>query len=429
MRLNQSRRQQIGYTYPTQINNDVSQIQCGRGMYSASNRMSGDGLMDIVRGLFDKTKSGAKYLYDNSGAISDAYTSELGTTLRNMIPDADDTARPGFAGEKHMILQLKNGKNGVANFMGPSTQVVQRLKRGDPGRTPSDTVAKRHDIDYALAQGARTTADQFKQIRAADNRMISSLKKIKESNGDAARNIQAGMRLIQAKKLGEDVGIIGKDKFSGPLRNIPDSDKALLTSNRDKLTQEGYGLSLPGAGLKKKILRGLSRSKTLPSTRSYTMSGDGEIANFIADKALPSLTTHLGLPPIPKELVRKIVNAGMDKSGKIGAKLDTIAKYVIPVLAQMKVKHMTGRGMTGAGLKSFMKSPKLQKLLKMGLMKSLHGRMSGKGLSLAGGSFWSDFKKGFTSVFKPFATIAAPIASAIGVPEIGIPLGIVGNML
>jgi hypothetical protein len=260
----------------------MSSVQLGRG-YSVSNNsdMAGSGFMDIVRGIFDKGKQGAKYLYDNSGAISDAYTSELGTSLRNMIPDSDDTARPGFAGEKHMILQLKNGKNGVANYMGPGTQVVQRLKRGDPGRTPSDTVAKRHDIDYALSAGSRTRADQFKQIREADNRMISSLQKIEANNGDAARNIQAGMRLIQAKKMGEDAGIIGKDKFAGPLRNIPDDEKILLMSNRASLTQQGYGLSLPGGELKKKILRNISRSKTLPSTSNYKMSGEGEIASFI----------------------------------------------------------------------------------------------------------------------------------------------------
>ena len=76
-----------------------------------------------------------------------------------------------------MILQLKNGKNGVANYMGPGTEVVKRLKRGDPGRTPADMVAKRHDIDYTLASGSRDEASQLKQIRTADNRMINSLKK------------------------------------------------------------------------------------------------------------------------------------------------------------------------------------------------------------------------------------------------------------
>lgn len=75
---------------------------------------------------------------------------------------------------------------------------------------------------------------------------------------------------------------------------------------------------------------------------------------------------------------------------------------------------------------------KLQKMLKIGLMKALHSHLSkglsGKGLNPAGSGFWSDFGKGFTSVFKPFATIAAPLITPFA-PEIGVPLGIVGNML
>lgn len=437
-RLNQSRRQLIGYVYPQQVNNNIATISNNRPKssidhFNNTNEMSGDGFMDIVRDVIGKAKTGAKYLYDHRDNIADAYTSELGTTLRNMIPDSDNTARPGFAGEKHMILELKNGKNGVANYMGPGTQVVQRLKREDPGRTPSDMVAKRHDIDYAIAQSARTKADQLTQVRAADNRMIKSLQKLNNEGGDANRNIQAGMRLIQAKKLGEDSGILSKDKFVGNLRNIPDDEKILLMSNRARLTQQGYGLSIPGAGLKKKILRGISRSKTLPDSKGYTMSGEGEIANFIADKALPSLTKHLGLPDIPRNVIKKVVDMAMNRlndTGKIGDKIESVAKYMIPILTHMQLKNM-GRSTSGGGLsiKSFTKVPKLQKLLKVALMKSIHNQMSGKGKSISGGSFWSDFKKGFTSVFKPFATVGAPIISALGVPEIGIPLGIVGNLL
>jgi hypothetical protein len=401
--------------------------------------MSGEGFMDIVRGIFNKGKEGAKMIYDNKDKIVDALTGETGTALRNMIPDSDETARPGFAGEKHMILQLKNGKNGVANYMGPGTEIEKRLRRGDPGRTPADTVAKRHDIDYALAQGARTSAEQFKQIRAADNRMINSLKRIQASKGDAGRNIQAGMRLIQAKKLGEDVGVLGKDKFSGSLKKIPDADRVLLMSNQARLTQEGYGLSLPGAGLKQKLLRnmskkkGVSRSMTLPGMKNYKMSGAGAIADFVAEKALPSLAKTLGLSPsmLPTAQIKKVVNLGMSKTGKIGPALDLVVKYAVPILTQMKIKSMTGKGMSGAGIKKVLAkhNPKLQKTLKLGLMKALHGKMSGSGLGLAGGSFWSDFKKGFTSVFKPFAKVFAPIATAVGVPEIGIPLGVVGDML
>mgnify|MGYP003636689733 FL=1 len=459
-RLNQSRRQQIGYVYKPQVNNDIGLTQCGRKMNLVQiqsfdqNQMNGEGFMDIVRGIFNKGKQGAKMLYDNKDKIADAYSGEIGTAIRNAIPDSDETARNGFAGEKHMILQLKNGKNGVANYMGPGTEIEKRLRRNDPGRTPADTVAKRHDLDYALAQGARTTAGQFKQVRAADNRMINSLKKIQASKGDAARNIQAGMRLIQAKTVGEDAGLLSQSKFAGPLKNIPDADKVLLMSNRARLTQEGYGLSLPGGSLKQKLIRnmakqkklrgsgkritGQSRSTTYPGMKNYKLNpkpivGAGAIADFIANKALPSLAKHLGLPPsmLPTEQIKKVVNLGMSKTGKIGSTLDLVAKYAVPILTQMKIKKMTGKGMSGAGVKKVLAkhNGKLQKSLKIGLMKALHSKMSGKGLNPAGGSFWSDFGKGFTSVFKPFAKIFAPIASAVGVPEIGIPLGIVGDML
>jgi hypothetical protein len=297
--------------------------------------------------------------------------------------------------------------------------------------------------------------------------MINSLKKIQANKGDAGRNIQAGMRLIQAKKLGEDSGILSKDKFAGPLKSISDADKILLMSNRARLTQEGYGLSLPGGSLKQKLIRnmvkqkklkgsgklitGQSMSKTLPGMKNYKLNprpivGAGAIADFVAEQALPSLAKTLGLPPsmLPTEQIKKVVNLGMSKTGKIGSTLDLVAKYAVPILTQMKIKKMTGKGMSGAGINKVLAkhNGKLQKTLKIGLMKALHSRLSsnnkqsgkglnpaGKGLNPAGGSFWSDFKKGFTSVFKPFAKIAAPIATALGVPEIGVPLGIVGDML
>lgn len=463
-RLNQSRRQQIGYVYKPQVNNDIGLTQCGRKMNLVQiqafdqNQMNGEGFMDVVRGIFNKGKQGAKFLYDNKDKIVGAYSGEVGTTLRNMIPSSDETARNGFAGEKHMILQLKNGKNGVANFMGPGTEVIKRLTRGDPGRTPADMVAKRHDIDYTLAQGARTTAGQLKQIRTADTRMINSLKKIQASRGDAGRNIQAGMRLIQAKNLAEDAGLLAKDKFAGSLAKIPDADKELLMSNRANLTQKGYGLSLPGGSLKQKLIKGINKkksnagsmSKTLPSSKGYKLNpkplvGAGAIADFIATKALPSLAKHLGLPPsmLPTEQIKKVVNLGMSKTGKIGSTLDLVAKYAVPILTQMKIKKMTGKDMSGTGVKKVLAkhNGKLQKMLKIGLMKALHskmskGKQSGKGLNsknngvnFTGGGFWSDFARGFTSVFKPFAKVFAPIASAVGLPELGVPLRIVGNML
>lgn len=177
--------------------------------------------------------------------IADAYSGEIGTALRNMLPDSDNTARPGFPGEKHAILKLPNGKYGVANWLGPGTQVVKRLERKNPPgpdapRTVSDLIAERHDIDYSLAKEEKTKELQLKKVREADKRMVQSLKKIKKAGIDDPKNIFIGMRFIQAKILAEDLMVLDKSKFAGEIGKIEPKDKAILLRNRALLEKLGY---------------------------------------------------------------------------------------------------------------------------------------------------------------------------------------------
>ena len=505
-RLNQSRRQNIGYVFKAQVNNNVADAQTGRIMSNVidqsfgQNQMSGDGFMDIVRGIFNKGKQGAKYVWDNKKEIAEglekAYTSETGTALRNLLPDSDDTARPGFAGEKHMLLKLRNGKTGVANYMGPGTEVIKRIRRGDPGRTPADTVAKRHDLDYVLAAGQPTKAKQLAATRDADNRMIRTLKSIASGKhgGDAERNIQAGMRLIQAKTIGEDLGLLDKSKFAGELTNVSDADKILLMSNRAKLTQEGYGM-LPGDQLKQKLLRkmlrekkmkqlghpkqgqgltlpggnkGASYSKTLPGMKAYKLSGSGyckgngltlpggmmvgkgDVMGFILKGIVPNLVKSLGISPnaLPIAKIAPMISKALDlaKTGNLPSIIQNLTKTLLPLLAHGKLKTI-GVKMSGSGIMEVLKSAKLglDKKLATGLFNAFKWYLNksavsqgnkapfkGSGLTLPGGSFgnfWKGFKKGFVSVFKPGAKILGGVATALGQPEIGIPLGIVSEML
>lgn len=499
-RLNQSRRQNVGYVYNPQVNNNIGEVQSERKMASVQQQafdynMAGDGFGDIVRGIFNKGKQGLKYLWDHKKDIAQgaekAYTSELGTAIRNIIPDSDDTARPGFAGEKHAILQLKNGKNGVANYMGPGTNVVERVKRGDPGRTPSDTVAKRHDIDYALAQGQPTREKQLAAVREADNRMIRSLQGIASGKhgGDANRNVQMGMRLIQAKTIGEDLGVLDKAKFAGDLQKISDPDKVLLMSNRARLTQEGYGM-LPGDQLKQKLLRkminekkknkliqgsgltlpggkynGQSYSKTLPGMKAYKlkgmggcgltlpggmMVGKGDVMGFILKGIVPNLTKSLGIKPgaLPIAKITPIISKALElsKSGNLPSIISNLTKTLLPLLTHGKLKTM-GVKMSGEGIMDTLKSAYrglnikladgLLKAFKWFSNKSAQGQgykipFKGSGLTLPGGSwgsFWKGFKKGFVSIFKPGAQILGTVASALGQPEIGLPLQAVSGML
>ena len=172
--------------------------------------------------------------------IADAYSGEIGTALRNMLPDSDNTARPGFPGEKHAILKLPNGKYGVGNWIGPGTQVVKRLERKDPPRTVADLIAERHDIDYALAKESKTKEEQLKKVREADKRMVQSLKKIKKEGIDDSKNIFIGMRFIQAKILAEDLMVLDKSRFAGEIGKVEPKDKAILLRNKALLVKLGY---------------------------------------------------------------------------------------------------------------------------------------------------------------------------------------------
>ena len=178
---------------------------------------------------------------------------KIGTAISNAVPDSDPNARPLYVGEKHAILKLANGKYGRGNFIGPGTQITKRLERGDVGRTPTDMVAMRHDIDYSLSKDVGG-------IRAADKRMLNSLARIKRNGLDDNFNILQGEKLIGAKVKLEDAGLLDKNKFAGDLKKaIPDSEKKLLMDAQAKLTMDGYGKKK----VSKKLPPGLKLRRTL----------------------------------------------------------------------------------------------------------------------------------------------------------------------
>jgi len=154
------------------------------------------------------------------------YSSTLGTYIKNKIPASDNTARPGFKGERHAILRLPNGKMGIANYVGPGTNIIQRLIRNDPPRSYVDKIAQKHDIEYSLSTFEPNTQMQLRDIRLADEEMIRKLQKAK--NKDNLYNISIGLRLIQGKKMLEDVGFMKKNTFTGKLGMYNNQDKAIL---------------------------------------------------------------------------------------------------------------------------------------------------------------------------------------------------------
>ena len=237
---------------------------CGGGIIHLPNEsrvhdMHGEGLMDLVRGLYRSGKKAAKVASDIAKskqvqqavkfgkqavkvgqAAADIYSSPAGTAIRNLLPGADATSAPAFPGEIHAPLLLPNGKGGIANFMGPGTQVLKRLERGDAPRTPADEVAMMHDVQYRLAQDLKSRDAQVAAQREADKRMVASLDRLEQSRGDHLFNIAQG-KLIAAKMLGEDVGVMRKGTFGGPLEDLSQKERDVLTKKYTELEQKGLG--------------------------------------------------------------------------------------------------------------------------------------------------------------------------------------------
>lgn len=303
-----------------------------------SGTTSGSGIMDIARSIL---ATGATVAAVGS-AVKNAYTSQMATDLRNMLPDSDDTARPGFAGEAHAILKLPNGKNGVANYMGPNTNIIERIKRGDPGRTEVDKVSKAHDIRYAKAK-------TFDDIRNADNIMIREVNQIAQNKSDNPRNIFVARAIAGKVKL-EDMGLLKKDAFSGDLskKKLSSENDALLTT---ALNQQGYGLKLagqrgrgvilPGDALKIKLMKQIIKKK-----RSKKMKGGffpflapiialiTEAISGITVASVGSAVATGAASAAGAAIVKKIVGSG--KNLRLGKGIQDMAKVVAKKLKDHK---------------------------------------------------------------------------------------------
>lgn len=139
-----------------------------------------------------------------------------------------------FPGELHVPQMTSSGVR-IGNYIGPGTQIIKRLKRGDNGVSDVDRTAKVHDIQFTLAE-------KPEDVRKADMRMLHTLQKIRKRGSDYDINITPAETAIRRKIQGEDVGILSKGSFSG-MRGVDltAEDRKLLEDNLEKMTQLGYG--------------------------------------------------------------------------------------------------------------------------------------------------------------------------------------------
>jgi hypothetical protein len=146
-------------------------------------------------------------------------------------------------GEKHAIIYdpIKK-KYTAANYIGPGTDLLVRLRRGDPPITKADKVAMSHDISYSLSKDVNS-------IRAADAKMVKKLKELRKNKEDSAFNTIPAQIGIQANELlAKILPTKYFDKFVNYMTNykeenskLSNDDQFLLQNKLKELESEGYG--------------------------------------------------------------------------------------------------------------------------------------------------------------------------------------------
>jgi hypothetical protein len=185
-----------------------------------------------------RQRGGADEEENKTGMLRSLYDAGALTTALNLLPSSDEKSRPKFVGEKHAILRLPNGKTGIANWCGPKTQVIKRLKRNDPPRTYVDKICKAHDVRYMASGG-----DPAK-IRQADLYMINKIREAEKKKLDRPVNLKVARWAIQGKNLAEDLGVMKEGSYGITKENydkLSPSDRALIESTRQSLSQQGFG--------------------------------------------------------------------------------------------------------------------------------------------------------------------------------------------
>lgn len=456
-------RQRLGFSYAPQRRHNVGLVT--KLNYNLGNSVSKDYVLEYEEmsgaGIIDLAKSGYEKAKNVVSKVAGFYGSETGKRLLDYVPDSDENARPGFAGENHAILKLANGKAGVGNYIGPGTQVIKRVARNDPGRTPVDMLAMRHDIDYTIAAAEAKNKNQLLKLgRKADLRMIAGTKRLEATKGDSRANILQA-KAISAKVKAEDLGILSKDKFIGDLDKLSDKDLILLKSKRAELTQQGYGN--PGEKLKHKLMMKYSggccgqdgegvylagRSRR-PRRKQQENSGRGNpyggnidnLIDYIKNGLIPNLKKDLGITrEIPTDKIIQLLKQSNPTS--VTAISDLLSKMLLPILVNNEVKQ------SGAGIEVVKASvekakqvvkkvqPELINKLKEGIKNAIQfyfdKKQSGGAIQISGGSwasFWAGFKATLRVVGKLALKYGAKVAAATGHPVLSTALTAIDSQI
>jgi len=141
----------------------------------------------------------------------------------------------GVGGETHLPLLVKPGSSPVvANFLGPGTRIVDRVRRDDPALTYADSAAMAHDIRVALNR------NNPRKLREADLKFLETLETAEAKQLDNAFNTQPAKAMIEAKMKMEDAGLMKPGKFTAP-EPMTAEDEGVLKNKLSILEQTGLG--------------------------------------------------------------------------------------------------------------------------------------------------------------------------------------------
>lgn len=271
------------------------------------NEQEGRGILDIAKAAFTMGKSGldiGSKLAVGSAIASSLASSELASKIKNKAGEkltSNTKWRPGFVGEKHLILPTKEGITS-ANFCGPGTNLQKRLARGDVGVSQVDDACKVHDILY-------TAATSKADIRLADDRLIRDIDK--SDAGIVQKNIlKAG---IKAKTLGEDVGVFGPETFT----SIPSLEGSGILNNRGLFNNSGRDVG--------SVFHRSPARSTLPDAQRFGKNGIVS-PDLISTDNINRLNRRLNTEPIG---VRKRINPSIKNENQGAGIVKDTAKTIV----------------------------------------------------------------------------------------------------
>lgn len=138
-------------------------------------------------------------------------------------------------GEKHMLQYTPDGfKSG--SYIGPGTDLRNRIREGIEPVSETDKTAQAHDLRYAFS-------NSNDDVRAADMKMRSKLKDIEKAGTDYRFNTWQGRFGIWSKNKMEDWGIAKPENFTtyGNHDKYSPEDRKMLRDKLTELEQQGYG--------------------------------------------------------------------------------------------------------------------------------------------------------------------------------------------